>query len=54
MQLTARQQAIYDGREGEVKAKIMKTLVMYGETFGSDRMVDITGEYGHLVTSIGL
>lgn len=54
MQLTARQQAIYDGREGEVKAKIMKTLVMYGETFGSDRMADITGEYGHLVTSFGL
>ncbi|MGN0907460.1 MAG: aconitase X [Bullifex sp.] len=54
MQLTARQQAIYDGREGEVKAKIMKTLVMYGETFGSERMADITGEYGHLVTSFGL
>lgn len=54
MKLTERQQNIYDGREGEVKAKIMKTLVMYGETFGAERMADITSEYGHLVTSFGL
>lgn len=54
MELTARQQAILDGKEGEVKAKVMRTLIMYGETFGSTRMVDITGEYGHLVTSFGL
>ena len=54
MELTERQQAILDGKEGEVKAKVMRTLIMYGETFGSTRMVDITGEYGHLVTSFGL
>ena len=54
MQLTQRQQNIYDGKEGEVKAKIMKTLVMYGETFGATRMADITSEKGHLVTSFGL
>lgn len=54
MELTKRQQDILDGKEGDVKAKVMKTLVMYGETFGSERMVDITGEYGHLVTSFGL
>lgn len=54
MELTKRQQDILDGKEGEVKAKVMKTLVMYGETFGSEKMVDITGEYGHLVTSFGL
>lgn len=35
-------------------AKIMKTLVMYGETFGAESMVDVTGVKGHLVTSFGL
>ena len=54
MELTRRQQDILDGKEGAVKAKVMKTLIMYGETFGSEKMVDITGEYGHLVTSFGL
>ena len=54
MELTKRQQDILDGKEGDVKAKIMKTLIMYGETFGSERMADITGKYGHLVTSFGL
>ena len=54
MELTKRQQDILDGKEGDVKAKVMKTLIMYGETFGSEKMVDITGEYGHLVTSFGL
>ena len=54
MVLTERQQSILDGREGDVKAKVMKTLVMYGETFGAERMVDITSKYGHLVTSFGL
>ncbi len=54
MRLTERQQRIYDGKEGDVKAKVMKTLVMYGETFGAEDMLDITGEYGHLVTSFGL
>ena len=35
-------------------AKVMKTLVMYGQTFGADRMVPVTSENGHLVTSFGL
>ncbi len=54
MELTKRQQDILDGKEGDVKAKVMKTLIMYGETFGSEKMVDITGKFGHLVTSFGL
>ena len=54
MELTKRQQDILNGKEGDVKAKVMKTLVMYGETFGAPKMVDITGKYGHLVTSFGL
>ena len=54
MQLTAEQQALLNGEQGEVMAKVMKTLVMYGETFGAERMVPVTSEKGHLVTSFGL
>ena len=54
MYLTNEQQAILDGAKGEVMAKVMKTLVMYGDTFGADKMVPITSKYNHLVTSFGL
>ena len=54
MILTPEQQAILDGSKGEVMAKVMKTLVMYGDTFGADKMVPVTSEYNHLVTSFGL
>ena len=54
MQLTAHQQEMLDGKYGETKAKVMKTLVMYGETFGAENMVEVTSEYNHLVTSFGL
>ena len=54
MYLTDEQQAILNGSKGEVMAKVMKTLVMYGDTFGADKMVPVTSEYNHLVTSFGL
>ena len=54
MYLTDEQQAILNGDQGETMAKVMKTLVMYGETFGADKMVPVTSEYNHLVTSFGL
>ena len=54
MFLTDEQQAILAGSKGETMAKVMKTLVMYGETFGADKMVPVTSEYNHLVTSFGL
>ena len=54
MILTPEQQAILDGSKGEVMAKVMKTLVMYGDTFGADKMVPVTSKYNHLVTSFGL
>ena len=54
MQLTAEQREILDGARGETMAKVMKTLVMYGETFGAKKMVPVTGRMGHLVTSFGL
>jgi len=52
--LTDEQQAILSGSKGETMAKVLKTLVMYGETFGADKMVPVTSEYNHLVTSFGL
>ena len=54
MKLTEEQQAILDGAQGETLAKVMKTLVMYGEAFGAEKMVPVTSEYNHLVTSFGL
>ncbi len=54
MQLTKEQQAILDGAKGETMAKVMRTLVMYGEAFGAEKMVPVTSEYNHLVTSFGL
>lgn len=54
MKLTAEQQAILDGEKGETLAKVMETLVRYGELFGADSMVPVTSQYNHLVTSFGL
>ena len=54
MKLTDEQQAILDGAQGETLAKVMKTLVMYGEAFGAEKMVPVTSQYNHLVTSFGL
>ena len=54
MYLTPEQQGILDGSKGETMAKVMKTLVMYGDLFGADKMVPVTSEYNHLVTSFGL
>ena len=54
MHLTDEQQALLNGEKGEVMAKIVKTLVMYGDTFGAERMVPVTSEYGHTVISFGL
>ena len=54
MFLTDEQQAILNGSRGETMAKVWKTLVMYGDTFGADKMVPVTSDYNHLVTSFGL
>ena len=54
MYLTPEQQEILNGSKGETIAKVMKTLVMYGDAFGADKMVPVTSEYNHLVTSFGL
>ena len=54
MKLNEEQQAMLDGSRGAVMAKIMKTLVMYGDAFGAERMVPVTSRYGHTVISFGL
>ena len=54
MKLTPEQQDILNGARGETMAKVMQTLVRYGELFGADEMVPVTSKYNHLVTSFGL
>lgn len=54
MKLTKEQQAILDGKQGETLAKVMETVIRYGELFGAQQLVPITSEYNHLVTSFGL
>ena len=54
MILTDEQRAVLNGEKGETLAKVMETMVRYGEVFGATRMVPITSSYNHLVTSFGL
>ena len=54
MILTKEQQAILDGERGETLAKVMKTIVMYGEAFEAEKLVPVSAKYNHLVTSFGL
>ena len=53
MKLTPEEEGILNGSQGEVMAKVMKTLVLYGDAFGAERFVPVVGQ-GHLVTSFGL
>jgi len=43
MKLTKEEQAILDGKDGEEKAKLMKILVTFGNTFGAEKLVDLGG-----------
>lgn len=54
MKLTQEQQEILNGSRGETMAKVMETLVRYGELYDSDAMIPVTGKNNHLVTSFGL
>ena len=53
MKLTPEEEGILNGSQGDVMAKVMKTLVLYGDAFGAERFVPVSGK-GHLVTSFGL
>lgn len=54
MKLNEEQKAILNGRDGEVKAKVMETIVRYGDLFEATELVEVTHGEGHLVTSFGL
>ena len=54
MILTNEQKAILNGEKGETLAKVMETVVRYGELFGAEKLVPVTSKYNHLVTSFGL
>jgi len=54
MELTPEQLDILSGKEGEVKAKVLETLVMFGDMFEAPRLVKVTHDDGHLVTSFGI
>ena len=54
MFLTEEQKAILNGEKGETLAKVMQTVIRYGELFGAERLVPVTSKYNHLVTSFGL
>ena len=53
MKLTKEEQEILNGSQGETKAKILRTLVEFGDVFGADKLVPVTHD-GHLVTSFGI
>ena len=43
MTLTQEEQDILNGSQGEVMAKVLKTIVMHGELFGAERLADCGG-----------
>ena len=46
MKLTKEQLDILNGKEGETKAKIMETIVRYGDIFDAPKLVKVTHEIG--------
>ena len=53
MKLTKEEKEILNGAQGQTKAKIMKTLVEFGDLFGAEKFVPVSIN-GHLVTSFGI
>ena len=54
MELTDEQKSILEGKKGPTMAKIMETVVMFGDIFSAKRLVKVTHDDGHLVTSFGI
>lgn len=54
MELTPEQRDVLQGKQGPVMAKIMETVVMFGDMFEALRLVKVTHDEGHLVTSFGI
>lgn len=53
MELTKDELDILAGKQGETLQKVMKTVVMYGETFGAKRLVPVKPNI-HMVVSFGI
>src|SRR5665647_1367522 len=53
MKLTTEEVDILEGKQGPTLQKAMKSIVLYGETFGAERLLPIDGPV-HLVTSFGI
>ncbi len=54
MTLNKEQKAILNGEKGQTMAKVLETVIRYGELFGAKKLVPVTSKYNHLVTSFGL
>lgn len=54
MILTDEQKAILEGSKGDTMARVMESVVRYGDLFGAEKLVPVTSKYNHLVTSFGL
>jgi len=54
MKLTKEQQSILNGSKGHTMAKVLESIIRYGELFGAEKLVPVTSKYNHLVTSFGL
>ena len=54
MKLTPAQMDLLNGKQGEMKAKIMESIVRMGDIFEAPNLVEVTHKEGHLVTSFGI
>ena len=54
MILNEEQKAILNGEKGENLAKVLESVIRYGELFGAEKLVPVTSKHNHLVTSFGL
>lgn len=53
IELSTEERDILEGKQGATLQKAMKSIVLYGETFGAKRLVPINGPI-HMVTSFGI
>lgn len=54
MTLTDEQLEILNGAKGATMAKVMQTMVMFGEFLGAHELIPITHPNGHISTSFGI
>ena len=54
MHLTDEEMAILCGEKGDTLAKVMETVVRFGDIFDAPKLVPVTHHEGHLVTSFGI